>query len=1148
MARAEPLHGPPTLAAIVPARYVRRYHTQPDWWSKMLSFRPIIAALAALLLPAAATAQTTPVQLLREPGLSATEICFTFAGDIWLVPRAGGDARRLTASPGTESGCRFSADGKWVAYTNTTNNNPDVYVIATMGGTPTRLTYHPAIDVVRGWSPDGQVLFMSDRDNVALAQAGGAPRLFAQSVGGVKPTAIDLPSVWNGELSADGKRLAYMPYPSANAIWKRYRGGRTTPIWIATLADAAIEKVPRDNSNDLWPMWVGDTVFFVSDRDGPATIYSYDSRTKAVKRRVENRGLDIKYASTGPGAIVYEQFGEIHLLDLASGKDTPVPIRLAGELTEALPRWVSVGDRLERPSLSPTGVRAAFEARGEIITVPAKKGDARDITRTVGATERSPSWSPDGQTLAYFSDAGGGYHLELRGQTGLAQPRSIKLGDDDTYYSGSLWSPDGRRIAYSTSRGELWYADVATGKLTKVDTDPQGPQGDFSISWSPDSRWLAYGRTIGNRLGAVFVYDTQRGSSTQVTDGLSDAGNPAFDAEGKYLYFAASTDAGPATDFSMTTYDHPITRSVYAIVLRSDLPSPLAPESDEEKAKGDSAAKSSARAAAGDVQGARAAKPNKDSTAKVKAPDPVRIDFENIDQRTIALPIPARDYVALRPGKTGILVLAEAPLIPVDLQQPGPGRVTLHKFDLGERKTEQLVGDVTAFDLSRDGEKLLYKQKDKWAIAAIAQPVKPGDGALNTGDIQVATDPRAEWKAMYHEAFRLQRAFFYDPSYHGLDLAATEKFYLRYLDGLGSRADLDYLFQEVFGNLTVGHLYVNGPPGTPGRTPGNGLLGADYAIENGRWRFAKVYAGESWNPDFRAPLTQPGVNVRAGEYLLAVDGRDLTASENIEHALEGTAGKSVVLRVGPNANGTGARDVTVVPLATERLLRHLAWIDGNRRTVDKLSGGKLAYIYVPNTANAGYTRFNRYFFAQQDKLGAVVDERFNGGGNIADYMIDYLRRSAPFNYVTSRYGKDTPIPAGAIYGPKVMLINEYAGSGGDELPWLFRRFKVGLLVGKRTWGGLVGIGGYPTLMDGGTVTAPRVALWSAEGKYEVENQGVAPDVEVDLEPAAWRQGHDTQLEKGVAILMEELAKRPPVTVKRPAFPTWAKEGASTQQR
>ncbi|HTR21636.1 MAG TPA: PDZ domain-containing protein [Gemmatimonadales bacterium] len=1094
--------------------------------SRFVHLALALVTLAVLIPTGGVRAQSQPPYLLQNPALSATQMCFTFAGDIWLVPRAGGVAHRLTGSiPGADNYCAFSPDGKWVAYSNGNNGNLDVYVIAAAGGTPKRLTWHPAPDRVRGWTPDGKVLFESTRLGIAQHAEAGAPRLFVQGMDEVAPTVVDLPGAWEGAFSPDGKRLAYLPFPTANEAWKRYRGGRTTPIWIADLADAAIEKVPRTNSTDQSPMWVGDTVFFISDRDGPASLYAYDVHTKQVTRRITNTGLDIKSASAGPGGIVYEQFGSIHLYDLTTGKEAAVPITPGGELSATLPRFVGVGDRLTHAVISPTGTRAAFEARGEIVTVPAKKGDARDITNTPGATERWPSWSPDGQTIAYFSDRGGAYHLELRGQSGMGDPKTITLGGDDTYYYAPIWSPDGKLIAYSNSRGELWYADVATGKTTKVDTDPFGDQNAIALSWSPDSKWIAYPRGIANRLGAVFVYDLTKATATRVTDGMSDARSPAFDASGKYLYFLASTDAGPASDFSMMTYDHPVTRSLYAIVLKKDLPSPLAPESDEEKAKSDSAAKDT----------------TKGKTPAVATPTPVTIDFEAIDQRTVALPPPPRNYVALLPGKTGILVLMEAPLVPVD-QQNGDFAATLYKFDLGERKTDQLLDGVGEFDVSRDGEKLLYRQKTTFAITALTTPIKAGDGNLSTSDIQLATDPRAEWQDMYHEAFRLQRAFFYDPSYHGLDLAATERFYARYLDGLGDRTDLDYLLREAFGNLTVGHLFVfSDGPGGGGGAPANGLLGADYSIDQGRWRFAKVYAGENWNPDLRAPLTQPGVNVRAGEYLLAVNGRDVRATENVDHAFEGMAGKQTVLRVGPNANGTGARDVTVVPVRNDLMLRHLAWIDANRRTVERLSGGKLAYIYVPNTANEGYTRFNRYFFAQQDKQGAIVDERFNSGGNIADYMVEYLRRMEPFNLVTSRYGEDVPIPAGAIYGPKAMLINEYSGSGGDELPWLFRRFKVGPLVGTRTWGGLVGIGGYPPLMDGGFVTAPRVALWASEGEYAVENKGVAPDVAVDFDPAAWRAGHDPQLERAVAVVMDSLAKNPPKTYKRPPYPTWAAE-------
>jgi tricorn protease len=881
------------------------------------------------------------------------------------------------------------------------------------------------------------------------------------------------------------------------------------------MSDAAIEKLPRDNSTDTSPMWVDDTVFFLSDRDGPTTLFGYDLQTKEVTRRIENEGLDIKSAQAGPGAIVYEQFGQVRLYDLVNGQDTQVPIDLEGELTAAMPQWVNVGPGLSSGAISPTGVRAAFVGRGEIITVPAEKGDARNITNTPGTMERYPVWSPDGQTVAYFTEGTGQYELALRSQNGMSAPRHIPLGGGDNFFYAPAWSPDGNYIAYSNSRGEIWYVEVESGQTHRIDVNPFGRSSNgFPLSWSKDSRWVAYHRQIPNLLSAVFIFDRTNGTTHQVTDGMSDASHPVFDADGKYLYFVASTDAGPAADFSMSTFDHPVTKSLYAVVLRKDLPSPLAPESDEEKPEADPSAETSDEEDEG-----------------------VDIDFDAIDQRTIPLPARPRNYVGLAAGEAGTVILAEAPQVPVAVSQGDPV-ANLHKFDLTERETAELIAGVSYFDVSRDGEKILYSKEGRWAISGLGSAISPGDGALATGNIQVKTNPMAEWAQMYHEAFRFQRAFFYDPNYHGLDLDSTEQYYAQFLSGLGSRDDLDYLFTEAFGNLTVGHLYVNGPSGSPESAPPNGLLGTDYLISNGRWQFSRVLSGENWNPQMRAPLSQPGVNVQAGEYLLAVNGVALTAADNVHEAFAGTAGKQVSIRVGPEPDGTGARDVTVVPTGSEVMLRHLAWIDDNRRKVDLLSNGKLGYLYIPDTSNDGYTRFNRYFFSQRDKAGAVVDERYNGGGNIADYMVYYLQRNAPFNYVTQRYGEDVPIPVG-IYGPKVMLINEYAGSGGDELPWLFRRYGVGPLVGTRTWGGLVGIGGYPSLMDGGSVTAPHIAIWSLEGEYEVENQGVAPDVEVGIDPAAWRAGHDVQLERAVSILLEELERSPFTKPARPPYPDWA---------
>jgi tricorn protease len=528
----------------------------------------------------------------------------------------------------------------------------------------------------------------------------------------------------------------------------------------------------------------------------------------------------------------------------------------------------------------------------------------------------------------------------------------------------------------------------------------------------------------------------------------------------------------------------------------------------------------------------------------------VRIDFENIDQRVLALPIPPRNYVGMRAGKQGMLYLLESTPPPTDT----PGFI-LHRFELSKRKVEKVLEGVTAFDLSANGEKMLLQlgggqggpgaQGGRWLIVSAIQPLKPGEGTINTSTMEVRVDPRQEWAQMYHEAWRIQRDFFYDPNYHGLDIAATEKKYQPYLNQLAHRADLNYLLQESLGNMVVGHHNTGGGDvPEPARVTG-GLLGADYRIENGRYRFARIFNGENWNPSLRAPLTQPGVNVREGEYLLAVNGRELRASDNIYSFFESTAGKSVILKVGPNPDGTGSREVTAVPVANETGLRNLAWIEGNRRKVSEMTGGRVAYVYLPNTGGAGYSNFNRYYFAQIDKEAAVIDERFNGGGTAADYIIDYMRRPL-MNYWTTREGADFTTPVGSIYGPKVMLIDEYAGSGGDALPWYFRRAKIGPLVGKRTWGGLVGIYDYPQLIDGGSVTAPRVAFYNPEGEWDVENNGVAPDIEVELDPKAWRQGHDLQLEKAVEVVLENLRRNPPPEHRKPAYPNYQRATRASQ--
>jgi tricorn protease len=665
----------------------------------------------------------------------------------------------------------------------------------------------------------------------------------------------------------------------------------------------------------------------------------------------------------------------------------------------------------------------------------------------------------------------------------------------------------------------------------KVDTDLfDSPLHQFDAVWSPDNRWLAYTRQLPNHLRAVFVYSLEEHKVTQVTDGMSDALYPNFDKNGKYLYFTASTNMGLATGWlDMTSMDRPVTRSVYVVVLRKDLPSPIAPESDDEKAEEKKEDKSG-----------QAAEPSKDKDKEKekekKEPVKVTIDFENLSQRILALPIPERNYEGLTAGKEGILYVLEGP--PVEPEGP-PAPLQVQRFELKTRKTEKLLENVRAFALSDNGEKMLYRQEEKWFIAAADKPPKPGEGQLKTADMEVYVDPRAEWKQMYHEIWRIERDFFYDPHFHGLDLKAAEDAYAPFLDGVASRADLSYLFDEMLGNINVLHMYVGGGAQPELKTVKVGLLGADYTLENGRYRFARIYSGENWNPQLHAPLTQPGVNVKEGEYLLAVNGRDLHATDDIYSFFQETAGKQVALKVGPKPDGSDARDVTVVPVESETALRNLAWIEANRRKVDQLSGGKLAYVYLPNTAGAGYTNFNRYYFAQVGKEGAVLDERFNGGGSLADYIIDYLRRPV-MSFVMTREGETYSEPQEAIYGPKTMIINEFAGSGGDAMPWYFRKAGIGPLVGTRTWGGLVGIGGYPQLMDGGFVTAPRWAIYGTKGEWEVENHGIAPDpgLEVELDPKPVRQGHDPQLEKAVEVTMEALKKNPPPAYKKPAYPNY----------
>ena len=1111
--------------------------------SRRASIRTALSVIGALVF--CASAWSAPPLLLRNPSLNQDRIAFVYAGDIWTVARGGGEARRLTSVGAVSEGPYYSPDGSQIAYSTRERGLTDVYVINSEGGVPRRLTWEPTGNLAVGWTPDGKdVLFASGHASKSVY-----PRLFRVRADGVGPAdLLPLPSADWGSFSSDGNTLAYVPVRQWQSAWKHYRGGQTTPVWLVNMKTLDLEKVPRENSNDSNPVWVGATVYFLSDRNGAVSLFKYDTKTKQVQQVLENHGLDLKTLSAGPDGLVYEQFGSLHLYDLKTGQEHAVPVIIGGDLPHLVPHLAAVPARAaENISLSPTGVRVVAEARGDIFTLPVEKGDTRNLTKTPGSAERDPSWSPDGKSIAYFSDASGEYQLYIRDQDGLKPPTVIDLGPNPSFFYSPHWSPDSKRIAFTDKHLRIWYVDAAGGTPVKIDSALRGGFGaSIQLSWSPDSQWLAYTRDLESELHAVFLYSLATHTSTQITDGMSNPANPVFDHNGKYLYFTASTNNGPSdAGIDLSSIDRATNSGVYVVVLARSSASPVPPESDDENKKKDEDAKKAEKPEADDQAGSKKAADEK--TDEKKKPDakpkPTVIDLADIGNRILSLPVPTRNYIDLAVGKTGVLFLAEGPPVGRASSDSGPPIRALWRFTTEKRQTEEMLSGLSTFKVSFDGEKLFYAREDKWFLAPISE-LKTGAAdssqgkPVNNGGMMAVVDPRRAWRQMYRETWHLQRDFLYDPNLHGVDLAKIQAKYEPYLDGLASRAEFTYLCDEMLGEIQVGHMFVRGPR-APADAPKPGLLGADYAIDHNRYKFAKIYNGQNWTPSLAAPLTLPGINIVEGDYLLAVNGRELLATDNVDSFFDGTAGKQTVVRVGKNADGSGGRDVTVVPTASEYGLRNLDWIDSNRRKVDALSGGKVAYVYMPDTGGAGYSNFNRYFYAQLDKQALVLDERYNQGGLIADYIVSVLGQKHLSNAI-ERDGKPVHDPQGAIFGPKAMIINQSAGSGGDAMPWYFRKAGLGTLVGVRTWGGLVGIGGYPTLIDGGTVTAPRYAIYGLNGDWEVEGRGIPPDVEVEELPKDAAAGHDAQLERAVAIVLEQLREHPQTASPIPPYPNYHK--------
>ena len=1091
---------------------------------KKTSFPRVLSLVASLLLGWSSFAvNTTDTRLMHQPAVSLAHIAFIYANDLWVANVDGTNAKRLTSDAGVESNPYFSPDGKLIAFSAEYDGNTDVYTVAVEGGIPQRLTWHPSADLVRGFTSDGRgVLFASSREDFSNRYM----QLFTISLSGGFPNRLVIPNAFQAAYSPDGKQMAYTPISPRFQQWKNYRGGTASNIWVFSFDGYETVKIPQtaNRCNDWNPMWMGATIYFLSDRNGEFNLFSFNPATKTITQLTQYTDFPINSANAFGNNIIFEQAGKLHIFDTGNGTTKTLQIGIAAELTELRPRYVKGAQNIRSAYISPTGSRAVFDFRGEIVSVPAEKGDPRNITETTGVHEKFPAWSPDGKSIAYFSDKTGEYLLQIKHQDGKGEPRSYPLNGTG-FYAFPEWSANNKYITFSDNGRNFYVLEVASGTIKKIDADElyvPGPFRNIFGNWSSDSRWIAYTKVNSSFFRQVFIYSVEQGKSLAITDGLSDANSPVFDPDGKYILFLASTDAGPVINwFDQSSHDMRMTSSVYLATLRADILNPFARESDEEKGKSDEKAD--------EVKKEDSKKDSKDKSLekpeeKVKN---ISIEFDGIENRIVNVPLKAGDYSQLGMSKADEFYYVVSP---ADFS----GAARLFKYDLKERKESEVM-ELDKYILSADGKKMLYNKGQMWGITDAGKKPEAGKGNLNMAVIEVKIDPVAEWKQIFDEAWRINRDYFYDPGMHGANWPAMKEKYAAFLPDVACRNDLNRLIMWMCSELSVGHHRVGGGDQrfNPERVEG-GLLGTDYKIANNRYRFKKIYGGLNWNPGLRSPLTEPGINAKVDEYLLAVNGKEVKADQNIYSFFEKTAGKIVEITIGPNSDTTGSRVVKVEPIANESALRNRDWVEGNLRKVQQATNGRVAYVYVPNTTVQGHEYFKRYFFPQANKEAIIVDERFNGGGLIADYYIDLLTRPYQSHW-NMRYGMDLKTPSASIQGPKVMIIDETAGSGGDMLPWMFHKFNVGTLVGKTTWGGLVGTLGFPELIDGGSVSAPNLAIWTKEG-FIVENVGVSPDIEVEMWPADVIKGKDPQLEKAIEVALEQLKKKPAVKEERPAYP------------
>lgn len=1106
----------------------------PRWLSREVLLGAIAAAS---ILVSNSEAQT---KLLRFPDIHAERVVFCYAGDLWLAPTAGGAATRLTAHPGLELFPKFSPDGKWVAFTGQYDGDEQVYVMPVTGGAPTQLTFYPARgplpprwgydNQVYGWTADsGRVLFRSMREGWDLTDT----RLFTVALDGGLPLALPMPVAGGGDLSPDGSKVVYSPLTRDFRTWKRYQGGWAQDLFIFDLATSKLTPVAHHVRTERDPMWIGEQIYFASDRSGTLNLYSFDPKGGEVQQLTTSSKWDVRWPSKGEnGEIVYENDGQLWVYETRARSNRRLDIHVPDDGVASRPSRVSAEDAIEGASLSPKGERALFVARGDVFTAPIEKGATRNLTRSSGAHDRGAAWSPDGASIAYISDASGEDEVWIVAQDGASAPRQLTQGGDRMLF-GLSWSPDSKRIAVNDKSGRLRVVDASSGAIVEVARNRGGPIGDST--WSGDSAWLAFSLSNDNGMRQVHLWRASDGLLTPLTDPLWSAYEPVWDREGKYLYYFSDREFVPQL-FTGLEWNFAVTRTtgLYALALASDAPHPLPPESDEvELADADKDAKGAPKKDAKD-EGKKDGEDSEDGDA----PKPVRVDLEGLAQRVARLPIEADNYGNLLAGDKLLFFLRGG--------SPFYGRESERKtdlmvFDLEKRKASALVEDVGGFTLSADGSKLLVDKDGEHLLFDAAAEADEGK-SISTSGLVVDRVPREEWNEVFREVWRRFRDFFYVENMHGYDWNALRAQYEALLPHVGHRSDLNYVLGELVGELNVGHAYVSGGDWEAPERPNVALLGARFELDaaNQRYKIARILRGQNEEARYRSPLTEVGVDVKVGDYLLAVDGEALTGRMNPYALLRHRANRPVELLVGTSTDKAAARKVVVNPIRSETDLHYLDFVLRNRERVDQLSGGRLAYVHIPDMGEDGIREFIKWYYGQVRKDGLIVDDRNNGGGNVSQMVIERLRRTLLSTGFSRNSEFTETYPSVVFTGPMVCLLNENSASDGDIFPWMFKTCGLGPLIGKRSWGGVVGITSHGPLIDGGSCNVPEFGNNDARGNWAVEGHGVDPDIVVDNDATSVLAGRDPQLERGVEELLKLCASKPAKLPQRPPAPVKTK--------